>query len=173
MSKKILLHHCCVECTPKVFELLSRDFEVISVWYNPNIHPKEEQIKRLEALKSFLKNNLVVIDDYIEPENWRKIVPFSSERCGFCYELRLKKSAEVSISHNIEVFTTTLLVSPYQKHNLIKEIGERVAKDYGLNFFYQDFTPYFYDGKKIVKDLKLYIQRYCGCILSKEERKKE
>lgn len=172
MSKKIVLHHCCVECTPKVLEFLSKNFEVVSVWYNPNIHPREEQVKRLEALKNFLKNNLIVNDEYIEPENWKKMISLYNKRCEFCYEIRLKKIADICISNDIDIFTTTLLVSPYQRHELIREIGEKIAKENGLNFFYQDFRQYFYDGKKIVKNLKLYIQKYCGCIISKEGKRK-
>ena len=67
-------------------------------------------------------------------------------------------------------FSTTLLVSPYQNHNVIKEIGERLGKKYGIDFVYRDFRVGFREGQQIARDLGMYMQKYCGCIFSEEER---
>ncbi len=91
-------------------------------------------------------------------------------RCVSCYKIRLREVANFAKEQNFDGFTTTLLVSPYQKHELIKQIGEKIGKDLGIRFFYKDFRPGFYQGKNEVKSLGLYSQKYCGCIFSEKER---
>ena len=91
-------------------------------------------------------------------------------RCAFCYKIRLIKTANFAKEQNFDGFTTTLLISPYQKHELIKEIGEKIGADLGINFFYSDFRPGFYEGKNEARNLGLYSQKYCGCIFSEKER---
>ena len=91
-------------------------------------------------------------------------------RCSLCYKIRLIKTANRAIQEGFDAFTTTLLVSPYQKHELIREIGVRIGKDLSINFVYLDFRPGFYEGKNEAKKLDLYSQKYCGCIFSEKER---
>jgi len=63
-----------------------------------------------------------------------------------------------------------MLYSRYQKHEIIKKIGEYIAKDYFLNFIYFDLRESYYEGVKMAKDYNLYRQKYCGCIFSEIER---
>jgi predicted adenine nucleotide alpha hydrolase (AANH) superfamily ATPase len=82
----------------------------------------------------------------------------------------LIKTASCAKEKNFDAFTTTLLISPYQKHELIKQIGEKIGGDLGIRFFYDDFRPGFYEGKNEAKSMELYSQKYCGCIFSEKER---
>ncbi len=67
-------------------------------------------------------------------------------------------------------FSTTLLISPYQNHEVLKELGEELAKKYGIKFVYIDFRVGFREGQTKARGLGLYMQKYCGCIFSEEER---
>jgi predicted adenine nucleotide alpha hydrolase (AANH) superfamily ATPase len=87
-----------------------------------------------------------------------------------CYSLRLDKVAKYAKDNGFDAFTTSLLVSPYQKHDLIKELGEKFALKYNIKFYYQDFRPFFREGQAMAKEMGLYRQKYCGCIVSYNER---
>jgi hypothetical protein len=83
-----------------------------------------------------------------------------------CYGIRLERTAAFAKEMGFDAFTTTLLVSPYQKHELIKELGEEYARKYGVEFYYKDFRPGFRQGQQQAKEMELYRQKFCGCIIS-------
>ncbi|MBU2615078.1 MAG: epoxyqueuosine reductase QueH [Elusimicrobia bacterium] len=177
MFDKILLHHCCAVCTPKVLESFKKEFkEVIGFWFNPNIYPVDERKKRQEALKVFSeekKHRLMEKNDYPE-DLWSKSIENNSgepERCRICYSIRMKITAQTAKKMNIRHFSTTLLSSPHQKHDLIKAAGIQAAAEEGLDFVYRDFRPEFYEGKNEIWNKKLYMQKYCGCLYSINEKK--
>jgi predicted adenine nucleotide alpha hydrolase (AANH) superfamily ATPase len=91
-------------------------------------------------------------------------------RCLFCYRLRLEGAARRAAENAYDAFSTTLLTSPYQKHDLIHQIGEECASLYGVDFFFRDFRPWFREAQKIAREKGRYMQKYCGCIFSEEER---
>ena len=94
-------------------------------------------------------------------------------RCRFCYYLRMKEAAKAAKTNNAGSFSTTLLSSPHQKHELIREAAMKAAAEEKVNFVYQDFRTFYYEGKKQAKDMGLYMQKYCGCMPSLIEREKE
>jgi len=175
--KTLLLHHCCVVCTPKILEYFNNLFIVTGFWFNPNIYPQTESNKRLDALKSFsidFNYNLIVKDDYtydiwLEEINKNKTIN-KPDRCKICYTIRLTETAKKAKLLNIDSFSTTLLISPYQYHEIIKEIGDKIGKMMGIKFIYNDFRPEFYNSKNIIYNKKLYMQKYCGCKFSINER---
>jgi predicted adenine nucleotide alpha hydrolase (AANH) superfamily ATPase len=171
---KILLHVCCANCAIHPLEALSESgHKVFGYWYNPNIHPYTEYRKRLEALKSLEQKRSfpVFYHDSYDLEKFLKAATQDvANRCAFCYKIRLIKAASFAKEHEFDGFTTTLLVSPHQKHELIREIGEKIGGDLGVKFLYQDFRPGFYQGKNQAGSLQLYSQKYCGCIFSERER---
>ena len=63
-------------------------------------------------------------------------------------------------------FTSSLFISPYQNHELMREVAERAAAEYGVEFLYRDFRPYFRAGQERARELGFYIQKYCGCVFS-------
>ncbi len=91
-------------------------------------------------------------------------------RCSRCYEIRLEGTARYAAEHGYEQFSTTLLISPYQNHDLLRETGEYMAQKHGVAFLYRDFRPYFREGQQKAREMELYMQKYCGCIFSEEER---
>ncbi|MGB9709978.1 MAG: epoxyqueuosine reductase QueH [Thermodesulfovibrio sp.] len=172
---KILLHTCCSNCAIYPLEVLTnKGFDVILFWYNPNIHPYTEYRARIDSLKKLeqLWSLKVIYDDnYREFYKFlRAVVGKEKERCEICYKMRLERTAEKAKELGIENFTTTLLVSPYQKFDKIIEIGIEIGKDNTVNFISEDFTEGFRKAMKTAAELELYRQKYCGCIYSEAER---
>ena len=98
------------------------------------------------------------------------VYPDFDYRCGFCYALRLEEAAATAKEQGFESFTTSLLISPYQNHELLKQIGEEMGEKYGVVFLYRDFRLRFREGQERARELGLYMQKYCGCIFSEEDR---
>jgi predicted adenine nucleotide alpha hydrolase (AANH) superfamily ATPase len=164
---------CCAPCsTYPVSSLRNNGIDITGLFYNPNIHPIDEYERRLETVKEYAKMvNLDVryIDGYME-NVWANYQGTNDSRCLMCYSLRLDKVAKYAKDNGFDAFTTSLLVSPYQKHDLIKELGEKFALKYNIKFYYQDFRPFFREGQAMAKEMGLYRQKYCGCIVSYNER---
>jgi len=172
--KKILLHTCCGPCaTYTVKRLREHGFEATGFWYNPNVHPFTEHRNRLEAMCTLARAfelPLIVSEGYDIIDYFRAVVGHEGERCRDCFRLRLKKTAEVAKEKELDAFTTTLLISPYQKHELLREVGEKVGKELGVEFYYEDFRPGFRESHRMSRELDLYHQKYCGCVYSEWER---
>lgn len=170
---KILVHTCCGPCLIHPSEKLEQQgFDLTSLVYNPNIHPYTEYLIRRDALLTYAKNRSIsVIERSYEYHKYLNQVTIDpQDRCRRCYEVRMSRAAEEAARGGYDRFTTTLLVSPYQKHELIKETGEKLAERYGIEFHYDDYRPGFRDAQQQAKDLGMYRQRYCGCIYSMKER---
>ncbi len=170
---KVLLHMCCGPCAVYPAEVLSIEHDVTGLFYNPNIHPYTEYKKRLETAQTYAEKagiRLIVIDDYKLDEFLRNAAFRESQRCMMCYADRLERTASAAKKGQFDAFTTTLLVSPFQKHDLIRRIGEDAGKKYGVPFLYKDFREGFKEGVEKSKQLELYRQPYCGCIYSERDR---
>lgn len=173
-NRKIFLHICCAPCLTYPLKVLREEnFEVVGFWYNPNIHPYTEYVMRLNTLKEFSeRQNLQVIyeDDYALEEFIREVVYRENNRCSVCYHMRLKKTVEKAKELGYTLFCTTMLVSPYQKHELIKNIAYYLSDEYKIEFYYRDFREGYREGVNLSKEYGLYRQKYCGCIYSEKER---
>jgi len=172
-AKKLLVHTCCAPCLIAPLQLLKKEWDVTLLWYNPNIHPYTEYVKRRDTLKDFaLKEKLPVIwqDEYDLEMYLKATGTRSTERCESCYELRLMRTAQISMGKEFEAFTSTLLYSKYQKHDAIKAVGERLAQQFGIDFYYQDWRELWQDGINLSRQAGMYRQSYCGCIFSEKER---
>jgi predicted adenine nucleotide alpha hydrolase (AANH) superfamily ATPase len=171
---KVLLHVCCANCAIHPLNVLSGEgHQVFGYWYNPNIHPFTEYQRRLEALKTLEEKTSFPVfyhDSYDLEKFLKAAIQDVENRCVFCYKIRMIRAATYAKEHDFDAFTTTLLVSPHQKHELIHEIGERIGADLEVRFLYRDFRPGFYQGKDQARSLELYSQKYCGCIFSEKER---
>jgi len=147
--------------------------EPTALWYNPNIHPFLEHQRRLDSMRSFAETArlpLVVPDGYDMVPFLRLVAGHEANRCGDCYRLRLSRAAAAAREQGLAAFTTTLLISPYQDHDLLREVGEEVARQHGVEFYYEDLRPGFGESRRLTRELGLYRQRYCGCIYSEWER---
>lgn len=173
-TARVLLHTCCAPCSIYCLDKLEADgYSPTPFFYNPNIHPYKEFERRLDALKLYLVTrelDPIVDDEYDLDLFLERAVGSGSDRCAACYELRLTRTAKEAANKGFGRFTTTLLVSPYQNHDLIVETAQRAASDYGVEFLYIDFRPGFREGQAKARELGLYRQPYCGCIYSEDER---
>ncbi|HQD40680.1 MAG TPA: epoxyqueuosine reductase QueH [Bacillota bacterium] len=171
---KLLLHICCGPCaTYPVNQLRTAGVEAIGYFYNPNIHPYREFKQRLAALQEYAdaaQLNVIYNRSYDFEEFLRLVVFHEQDRCQYCYKFRLEQAARAAAELGCTHLTSTLLVSPYQKHDLIHRIGDAVAAKYGLEFYYEDWRGGFREGQQIAQNMGLYRQPYCGCIYSEAER---
>ena len=174
LALNILLHICCGPCTIYPLRSLREEgHEICGYFYNPNIHPYLEYKKRLDSLDVYsAQAGLQIRQEESYPlEGFLRQVAFrEADRCRYCYRLRLVRTALIAKDGRFDAFTTTLLYSRFQKHDLIRSIGEDVAGEYDIPFFYRDFREGWSEGVQISKALGLYRQPYCGCIYSEKER---
>ena len=172
--KSVLIHCCCAHCAAYTANYWrEQGYEASALWYNPNIHPYTEHQQRLEAMKSLVQEMnlpLMVAEGYDIIEYFRQVVGHESERCQYCFRLRLSKTVETARQKGFNAFTTTLLISPHQKHDLIREIGNKLAEETGIEFLYADLRKRYSESRHLTKPLNLYRQQYCGCIYSEWER---
>ena len=142
-------------------------------FYRHNIHPFSECIRRQETLSSYAEtaNLRVIFQKTYDLEGFLRNVAFrESDRCTYCYHERLKSTALTARSGKFDSFTTTLLYSKFQDHDLIRSVGESMAKSVGVPFYYSDFRNGWEAGIQESKRSNLYRQQYCGCIYSEKER---
>ena len=154
--------------------LRKEEIEPTVYWYNPNIHPYIEYKTRRDTLKEYAKSidiEAVFHEEYGLDEFCKNVVCDLQNRCvNYCYRVRLEDTAKYAKQNGYDTITTTLLVSPYQKHEFIHELGDKIAKEYGLKFLYRNFRVGFREGQAKARELGLYMQKYCGCIFSEESR---
>ena len=172
--KSVLIHVCCAHCAAYTTDYWRQQgYEVSALWYNPNIHPYMEHQHRLEGMVSLAQEvnlPLIVTEHYDIIEYFRRVAGNESRRCQFCFNLRLSKTADTARQMGYEAFTTTLLISPHQKHDLLRETGINLAEAKGIEFLYADLRKRYSDSRHLTKPLNLYRQQYCGCVYSEWER---
>lgn len=170
----ILLHICCAPCALyPIKRLKDQGQEIRGIWYNPNIHPYQEYRRRMESLKDYAARTDLPMsyeDEYGLVEFLRGVVHDEENRCSFCYHLRLQRVAKVAREGKFDSFSTTLLASPHQRHDLIKKMGEQAAREMGIEFHYEDLREGGKESRELSKEMGLYHQQYCGCIYSEYER---
>lgn len=171
---KILLHACCGPCLVMPLSRLSAEGEKICVhFFNPNIHPYAEWKRRLDTLSEHCSREgatLLPVAGY-DPRGWfREVSHRETRRCALCYRLRLFEAAKIAKKGKFDCFTSTLLYSKYQNHELIRSTGEEVAEEVGIPFLYRDFRPDWDAGVAASRELGMYRQGYCGCLYSEIER---
>ena len=171
---KTLLHICCAPCANMCIDELRQDGqELTGYWYNPNIHPFTEYRARRNCLRDYagtIALPLVERDDYGLRPFVRAVAEDIEGRCVKCYEMRLFAAAEYAAANRFDSFTSSLFISPYQNHELLKEVGERAADEFHIRFQYRDFRPLFRQGQERARELGFYMQKYCGCVFSEQER---
>ncbi len=174
--KKLLLHTCCGPCVTVPLERLRESFQVTCYFYNPNIHPRKEYQNRLEELKRLLQqlDAEIIVAEY-DTRVWFDAVkgledePEGGKRCEVCFRLRLEKTAQTAKEKGFDAFTTVMSISPHKNFKLLNEIGNELARKYGVEYIEANFKKK--DGFKrsveLSKKYNLYRQDYCGCVFSK------
>ena len=139
-----------------------------------NEEPETVFVEAELTLKEYTESigiNAIFHEDYGLREFCKNVVGDLDNRCvNYCYKVRLEETAKYAKENGYDTITTTLLVSPYQDHELIKQLGEQIAEKYGLTFLYRDFRIGFREGQSKARELGLYMQKYCGCVFSEEDR---
>lgn len=181
-KKRLLLHSCCGPCSTYVITYLTGYFDITILYYNPNIYPYDEYLKRKEEQIKVIKeiekiHNVDIMDCDYDNNLYNKLIcglekePERGKRCKVCYQMRMEKAAKLAKENNYDYFCTTLSVSPYKNANLINEIGKFLEEKYEIKWLYSDFKKK--DGYKKSIELShkynLYRQNYCGCIYSKPQ----
>ena len=186
---KLLLHVCCwPDATVPIMDL-KRDYEVIAFWYDPNIQPKAEYDKRLQAFIKVceiegvkwiegeydVKNFFARIKGLEDtPERWKK--------CTECYDMRLERTSKLAREMDIHYWTSTLNTSPHKDLEKMFHLGERwnqtpsvhtdISLEEGdkkkLEFLKIAFRKNggFQRSVDYTKKYDIYRQNYCGCVYS-------
>jgi predicted adenine nucleotide alpha hydrolase (AANH) superfamily ATPase len=174
---RILLHICCGPCAvysiKRLREKNGKD-SVEGFFYNPNIHPLSEYLKRKESalkMSEVLGFKINFFKDFEFDDFFKNVTPYEKEkRCHTCWALRLSETAEYAARNGFDGFTTTLLISPHQNHQEIKDIAKVIADRRSVAFVYEDFRSGFKESHATSKEMGLYHQNYCGCLYSESER---
>lgn len=156
-----------------VQSLRGQGMHVRGFFYRHNIHPFTECMKRQQTLEAYARqiDLPVIYQEGYDMEGFVRNVAFrENNRCSYCYHDRLRTTALMAKRGKFDYFSTTLLYSKFQNHDLIRSMGESVGKSVGVPFLYEDFRSGWKEGIRISKELGLYRQPYCGCIYSEKER---
>lgn len=170
----MFVHACCAHCTAYTVEHFRQEgFEVTALWYNPNIHPYTEHQNRLAAVKTLAETrdfHLIIVPGYDFIPYLHAVSGREGARCELCFRLRLQKTAKEALEQGARNFSSSLLISPHQDHELVKMVGQEIAQSTGAAFVYADLRKRYSDSRHITKPMELYRQQYCGCIYSEYER---
>ena len=158
-----------------IVHLREEGWDVTVFFFNPNIHPADEWKKRRDAmLEVSVRLNVPLLEEGA-PVNggvWVRALQGATregERCRLCYRPRMERTASLAAELGFDAFTSSLLYSRYQHHETIMSEAERAASLNGAVFLYRDFRPWWWDGIAMSKELGIYRQKWCGCILSMKE----
>jgi predicted adenine nucleotide alpha hydrolase (AANH) superfamily ATPase len=170
---KMLLHICCGPCSIfPVRELRADGAVVTGFFFRHNIHPYSECLQRQETLQTYSQQialEVIYPEDYDLEGFIRKVAFHEGQRCRICYRERLGATAALAKQGNFDGFSTTLLYSRYQQHDVIREMGESIGRAAGVPFHYRDFRTGWRQGVAESRSLGMYRQKYCGCIYSEKE----
>jgi predicted adenine nucleotide alpha hydrolase (AANH) superfamily ATPase len=151
-------------------ELLERGADVTLFFYNPNIQPTVEWKRRFDNARRVAAHYELpmIVDDLNDSAEWRVREHDGDERCRYCYEMRFEHLVREAAAKGIDAVSSTLLVSPYQKRDMILDAGSKLAADAGLSFIPFDWREGFREGQNMAREIGLYRQKYCGCVVSLE-----
>lgn len=138
VNMKILLHICCAPCAIyPVQELRTGGMDVTGFFYNHNIHPFQEYRRRLETVRKYaglVELEVIYRDEYPLEGFLANVAANPDQRCLYCYSSRLEIVAAAAVQLGFEAFTTSLLYSRYQKHEVIREMGSESARSTAFPF---------------------------------------
>ena len=173
MYKKLLVLSCCAPCSCAVIKKLVDDGVAVTVlFYNPNIYPKEEYVKRRDEQKRVCERlGAHFVDLPYEPEKWDLAVrgleqePERGRRCSACFQMRLKRAQEYALAHHFDALTSVLGVSRYKDLNQVNRAATQAWCEVGKPYWAKNWRK---DGledlrRALIQEFQLYQQTYCGC----------
>lgn len=171
---KLLLHICCAPCAVAIVDKIQNtsSLSLEGFFSNPNIHPMDEFEKRKASVKTMSEEyclQTTYMDEFML-DYWKDNLDSDKLiRCNLCYSIRLDAAARHAKENSFDAFTTSLLISPYQNHELIRILGDKAAERYGISFYYEDYRDLFRKGREISRGKHYYMQKFCGCLYSYSE----
>ncbi len=178
-KRKLLAHICCAPDAAYVIGLLKEEFDVSGLFYNPNIHPREEYSRRLlETRRVAGILQIPLIEGPYDDAEWfartagLEAEPEKGRRCDVCYSMRLEKTAGLSAEGSFDIFATVMSLSPWKKADVLNRLGVELGRARGTAFLEADFKKKdgFRKSLELSRSLGLYRQNYCGCIFSLRSR---
>lgn len=182
----LLLHSCCGPCSSYCIEYLSQYFNITVFYYNPNIYPDEEYYHRVKEQQRFIsqfpaKYKVSFIEGDFDTDRFYEIAkglenePEKGARCHKCYDLRLRRTAEVALEKGFDFFTTTLTISPMKDSQILNEIGLAIADEIGVKWLPSDFKKRegYKRSTELSREYNMYRQDYCGCVYSYRDRQQQ
>lgn len=178
IKPRILVHICCAICAVALIEKLKENFEPVLFYYNPNIYPEDEYEKRRQSVVKMAQiYGLELIEGDYDPKVWQEKIkgkeaePERGARCYDCFELRLQKAAELAKEQGIEIFTTSLFVSPFKDEKQVDGAGKNVAGAENIKYLemseiLEDKSENWKKTRELAKEYNFYFQKYCGCKFS-------
>lgn len=174
VPENLLLHVCCAPCmVAPYYRLRDEGIAVSAYWYNPNIHPVTEYRARRDSLRDFRAREgftLIEQDQYGLRDFVKAVAADIDARCAYCYHIRLEATARMAAVKGFSAFSSTLLYSKYQRHEIIIETAEKYAALYNVPFYYRDWRELWQAGIDLSRAQSMYRQKYCGCVFSEEDR---
>ncbi|OGH93917.1 MAG: hypothetical protein A2538_03555 [Candidatus Magasanikbacteria bacterium RIFOXYD2_FULL_41_14] len=175
--QKFLLHTCCAPCGIVVIDELRQKYNLTVFFYNPNIYPEEEYLKRkAEVVKLCIEWGVPMVDNDYENDKWQKDVadgletePEGGLRCPLCFKMRLAQAAEYAAKNGFEIYGTTITSGRNKLAAIINPIGQSFAKYYKIKFYSEDWKKGGRQEKsnQMVAERGIYRQNYCGCKYSR------
>lgn len=171
---RIVLHACCGPCLLYPLDTLAaQGWKIHAFFYNPHIQPYQEWQRRLETARTVAEAAavpMIVREDYELEEFFREVAFRESRRCLYCYTRRIEATARLAKKSGFDAFTTTLLYSKRQNHDMIRQIAQEAASRFSIPFYDADFREGWAEGQKKAEAMGLYRQQYCGCLYSERDR---
>ena len=176
-GKKCLLHVCCAPCSGEVLEaLIEAKIPCLAYFYNPNIHPKEEYLRRKAENKRFAElYNVPFVDDDYHVDEWfeltqgRELEPERGPRCTLCFDMRLERAAWYAYTHGYDVIATSLSISRSKDIEQINGCGMRAVSKYpGMQYWTHNWRKRGGSQRMVTISRRegFYRQEYCGCVYS-------
>ncbi len=178
---KILLLVCCAPCCAGAVDFIAKHkLDITLFFYNPNIYPEEEYIKRKnEVIRLAKLYNISFIDTDYTPTDYQKVTtglgscPERGERCFICFSLRLLKTAIYARDNGFDYFTSTLGFSRWKDLNQVDTAGFNVEKKTNVPYLDVNWRKGGIQdrARQVIKENSIYEQNYCGCIYSFKNKK--
>ncbi|MCL5736042.1 MAG: epoxyqueuosine reductase QueH [Actinobacteria bacterium] len=184
-SHRLLLHVCCGPCGTSTHRYwFAEGADLVGFFYNPNIQPLMEFRRRVEGVRDLAQQlGMPLVEDLsYDPAHWFSQVmrvtggggeepqDSTSPRCARCIGMRMERAAREAVAQQCEAFSTTLSISPWQDHEVIRAQGREASARHGVEFLYRDLRPLYPESRRLSREWGLYRQKYCGCLVSEWER---
>lgn len=188
--EKVLLHSCCAPCSAAILEWMGQNgYEPTILFYNPNIFPEEEYLKRKNEIVRYAQEIGVAIVDLDGSELWEQQhaqwlkctvglenEPERGRRCLACFRHRLCTAADYAARHGFPLFTTTLASSRWKDIRQINEAGFYAEEHCGrglTRFWDRNWRKGGLYERRNILARQFYNQQYCGCEFSLRHSNKD